>query len=58
MLGSATELNGKVPPTLLSQCSGYLGIVVPERKQTIDGRCLKYDYVLARVVVRGKRLTR
>jgi len=42
------------------KCNGYLGIVVPEQKakmsvQAINGRCLKYGYRLAWVLVRGKR---
>ena len=41
------------------KCSGYLGIVVPERKakmpvQAINGWCLKCGYRLAWVLVRGK----
>jgi hypothetical protein len=40
------------------KCNGYLGIVVPERKtkmavQAINGRCLKYGYRLAWVLVLG-----
>ena len=50
-LARATELNGEVPPTFLSQWNGYLGIVIPELKaklpvQAIDGRCLKCGYRL------------
>jgi hypothetical protein len=32
MRGCARELNGQVPPTLLSQVERLLGVVVPERK--------------------------
>jgi hypothetical protein len=39
-------------------CNGYLGIVVPERKQAINGRGLECGYRLVWVVVLGKRLTR
>ncbi len=35
------------------KCNGYLGIVVSEREQAINGRCLKCGYRLAWVLVRG-----
>ena len=41
------------------ECNGYLGIVVSERKtkalvQAINGRCLKWSYGLAWVLVLRK----
>ena len=38
------------------KCNGYLGIVIPERKQAINGRCLKCGKRLAWVLVRVKPL--
>jgi hypothetical protein len=42
---------------LLSQVYGYLEVVVPERKQAINGRCLKCGYRLAWLLVGSKAST-
>src|SRR5262245_16337324 len=36
----------KYPDRSCPKCSGYLGVVVPERKQAINGWCLKCGYRL------------
>ena len=48
---------GKYLQRSYPKCDGYLGIVVPERKQAINGRCQKCGYRLAWVLVRGKTVS-